>query len=178
VGSTALASSLDPEITRKIILRYQDRCAGVFARFEGFLARFMEDGILAYFGYPQAHEDEPERAVRAALELVRAVSQIETPDGARVSARVGVATGLVVVGDLIGEGAAQEKAVVGGDAPNLAAWLQAAAAPRQVLILEPTSQLLGASFELRSLGDYELSGILKPIPVYAVLEEQAADSRF
>lgn len=177
VGSTALSSSLDPEITRRIILRYQDVCAGLIARFDGFLARFMGDGILAYFGYPRAHEDEAERAVRAGLALVRAVRDIETPTGEPLSARVGIATGVVVVGDLIGVGAAQEKAVV-GDAPNLAARLQGAAEPGQVLIADATRQLLGAGFELVALGDRELRGLGKPMRLFAVSGEHTTDSRF
>lgn len=177
VGSTALSAEFDPEETRKVILRYQDVCAGVIARFEGFLARFMGDGVLAYFGYPQAHEDEAERAVRAGMALTRAVAELESPAGEALSARVGIATGLVVVGDLIGDGAAQETAVV-GDAPNLAARLQGIAAPGQVLIAEATSRLLGFGFELEDLGEPELKGIGTPIRIFAVAGERVADSRF
>ncbi len=177
VGSTTLSASLDPEVTRRIILRYQDVCAGLIARFEGFLARFMGDGILAYFGYPQAHEDEAERAVRAGLELVRTVREIETPTGQSLSARVGIATGIVVVGDLIGAGAAKEKAVV-GDAPNLAARLQGIAEPGQVLVSDATRLLLGAGFELADLGERELRGIARPMRLFAVTGERSADSRF
>ena len=147
VGSMALSAALDPEDTRQVVLRYQDACAGVIARFEGFLARFMGDGVLAYFGYPRAHEDEAERAVRAGLALTRTVGALTAPNGDALAARVGIATGLVVVGDVIGTGAARESAVV-GDAPNLAARLQGIASPGQVVIAETTRRLLGTGFAL------------------------------
>ncbi len=177
VGSTALATRLDPEDTRRVIRRYQDVCAGVIARFEGFLARFMGDGVLAYFGYPRAHEDEAERAVRAGLALVDAVGALEGPDGDALAARVGIASGLVVVGDLIGEGAAQEEAVV-GDAPNLAARLQGIAAPGQVLVAEATRRLLGLGFALHDVGEQSLKGIEAPVRVSAVVGERPVESRF
>jgi class 3 adenylate cyclase len=120
VGSTALASALDPEDMGRLIKRYQDACAGAIARFDGYIAKFMDDGVLAYFGYPQAHEDAAERAVRAALAIVDTVRQIERTDGVPLETRVGIATGVVVIGDIIGTGAAREESIV-GETPNLAA---------------------------------------------------------
>jgi class 3 adenylate cyclase len=111
VGSTELSASLDPEDMREVIRAYQDTCAGIITRFEGFVAKFMGDGVLAYFGYPKAHEDEAERAVRAGLALVEAIARLTITAGQSLAARIGMATGVVVVGDLVGEGAAQEQAV-------------------------------------------------------------------
>jgi class 3 adenylate cyclase len=132
VGSTALAARLDPEDMREVLRGYQNTAAGEISRFEGHVAKFMGDGVLAYFGGPKAHEDEAEQAVRAGLALVQAVGRLRAPAGDPLSCRVGIATGLVVVGDLVGEGAAQEEAVV-GETPNLAARLQAAAEPGSVV---------------------------------------------
>ena len=129
VGSTALSARLDPEDMREVIRAYQNAVAGEITRFEGHVAKYMGDGVLAYFGYPRAHEDDAERAVLAGLAAVQAVGRLRTPDGETLAARVGIATGLVVIGDLIGEGAAQEEAVV-GETPNLAARLQALARAR------------------------------------------------
>src|SRR6516225_8092616 len=131
VGSTALSGKLDPEEMREVIRAYQDACSGPVARYDGFIARFMGDGILAYFGFPRAHEDDAERAVRAGLDIVAAVGRLRAPEPLKV--RVGVATGLVVVGDLVGAGASQEQAVV-GDTPNLAASLQALAEPGTIVV--------------------------------------------
>ena len=158
VGSTELAARLDPEDMREVIRAYQDACAEVVARFEGHVAKFMGDGVLAYFGWPQAHEDDAERAVRAGLALVEAVGAAGAPAGARSQARVGIATGLVVVGDLIGEGAAQEEAVV-GETPNLAARLQALAEPGSVVIGQATRRLVGGLFELDDLGPQRAQGL-------------------
>jgi class 3 adenylate cyclase/predicted ATPase len=177
VGSTELSARLDPEDMREVIRAYQDTCAGVIARFEGFVAKFMGDGVLAYFGYPRAHEDEAERAVRAGLALADATGQLKAPTGEALAARVGIATGLVVVGDLVGEGAAQEQAVV-GDTPNLAARLQGIAAPGQVVIADATRRLLGAGFELEDLGEHELKGIASSIAAFGVVGEQVLESRF
>ena len=113
VGSTALSTRLDPEDLREVILAYQTACSGVIPTYDGLVAKFMGDGVLAYFGYPRAHEDDPERAVRAGLDIVTGVARIKTRTGEKLQVRVGIATGLVVVGDLIGEGASQEQAVVG-----------------------------------------------------------------
>ncbi|MFL5332596.1 MAG: adenylate/guanylate cyclase domain-containing protein, partial [Geminicoccaceae bacterium] len=128
VGSTALSAGLDPEDMREVLRAYLDAVADGTARFEGLVARFLGDGVLAYFGWPKAHEDDAERAVRAGLDVLSAVRRLRTPDGVPLAARAGIATGLVVVGDLIGQTAAQEQAVV-GDTPNLAARLQTMAEP-------------------------------------------------
>jgi class 3 adenylate cyclase len=153
IGSTALSARLDPEDMRDVIRAYQDACAGVIARYDGFIAKFMGDGVLAYFGYPKAHEDEAELAVRAGLSLTKAVARHSTPAGERLAARIGIATGLVVVGDLIGKNAAQEQTVV-GDAPNLAARLQALSGPGQVVISETTQRLLGSGFVVDDFGKH------------------------
>jgi class 3 adenylate cyclase len=140
VGSTALSARIDPEDLREIISAYQKCVAETVGRFGGFVAKYMGDGVLIYFGYPQAHEDDAERAVRAGLELVAAVSGLKTH--AALQTRVGIATGLVVVGDLIGSGASQEQAIV-GETPNLAARLQGVAEPNSVVIAESTRKLVG-----------------------------------
>jgi class 3 adenylate cyclase len=136
-GSTALSARLDPEDMRQVIRTYQDACSGVIARYDGFVAKFMGDGILAYFGFPRAHEDDAERAVRAGLEIASVISALQTLADQKLHVRIGIATGLVVVGDLVGKGAAQEQAVV-GDTPNLAARLQALAEPDSVVIAAST----------------------------------------
>jgi len=177
VGSTALSARLDPEDMREVIRSYQDTCAGILARFEGFVAKFMGDGVLAYFGWPRAHEDEAERAVRAGLALTEAMAGLSTPAGEPLAVRVGIATGMVVVGDLIGEGAAQEQAVV-GDTPNLAARLQGVADPGQVVIGGATRRLLGQRFDLIDLGPQALKGLTAPVEAFAVQGERAAQSRF
>ena len=128
VGSTALSARLDPEDMREVIRAYQDACSGAVARYDGFVAKFMGDGVLAYFGFPRAHEEDAGRAVRAGLDIVAVVAKLDTPAKDRLHVRLGVATGVVVVGDLVGQGSAQEQAVV-GDTPNLAARLQALAEP-------------------------------------------------
>src|SRR5579863_6828579 len=177
VGSTALSTALDPEDMSALIRRYQDACAGAVARFDGYIAKFMGDGVLAYFGYPQAREDAAERSVRAALAIVEAVRQIKRPDGIALETRVGIATGLVVVGDIVGTGAAREEAIV-GETPNLAARLQTLAEPNAVLISDATCRLLGGSFDHQSLGEHELKGFAKAIPVWRVLKEAPLASRF
>jgi len=161
VGSTALSARLDPEDLRGIIGEYQRCCAVLVERNGGFVAKYMGDGVLAYFGYPQAHEDDAERSVRAGLAVVEAVPKLATAAGSPLQVRVGIATGLVVVGDLIGAGAAQEQAVV-GETPNLAARLQAIAEPDSVVIAESTRKLLGNLFELRDIGARDLKGIAGP----------------
>jgi class 3 adenylate cyclase len=138
VGSTTLAAELDPEDMAEVIRAFQDACAGVITRFEGMVAQYVGDGVLAYFGYPRAHEDDAERAVRAGLDLLDAVGRLTPRAGGTLQVRVGIATGLVVVGDVAGEGGTREDAVVGGT-PNLAARLQALAAPGTVLISPTTS---------------------------------------
>ena len=153
VGSTALSARLDPEDLRGIIAAYHRCCTELVERSGGFVAKYMGDGVLAYFGYPQAHEHDAERAVRAGLDLVQAVPELETTAGLPLQVRVGIATGLVVVGDLIGAGAAQ--AVV-GDTPNLGARLQTLAEPGMVVIASSTRTLIGRLFEYRDLGTVAL----------------------
>ncbi len=146
VGSTALSSKLDPEDLREVITSFQDKCREAIDRYSGFIARYMGDGMLVYFGYPQAHEDDAERAARAGLDIVKAMTMLNVGVGKRhevvLAVRIGVATGSVVVGDIVGEGAAEEAAVV-GETPNLAARLQGVAGPNQVVVGSVTQQLLG-----------------------------------
>ena len=177
VGSTALSATLDPEDMREVIRAYQNTVAGEIGRFEGHVAKFMGDGVLAYFGYPRAHEDEAEQAVRAGLALAQTVGRLKAPTSKPLSARIGIATGLVVVGNLVGEGAAEEHAVV-GDTPNLAARLQALADPGRVVIADATRRLLGMGFEIEDLGEREFKGIGEPVPVFAVRGERPVESRF
>ncbi|WP_445222544.1 AAA family ATPase [Bradyrhizobium sp. Pa8] len=176
VGSTVLASRLDPEDLRDVIGAYHHCVAETIRRFDGFVAKYMGDGVLVYFGYPAAHEDDAERAVRAGLVLVDAVGSLPvTEEPLRV--RVGVATGLVVVGDLIGAGAAQEQAVV-GETPNLAARLQALATPSAVLVDQRTHRAAGGLFEYDDLGAVEVKGFIEPVPAWRVLRESTVESRF
>src|SRR5271155_63218 len=175
VGSTALSGRLDPEDLREVITAYQRCVAETVGRFGGFVAKYMGDGVLIYFGYPQAHEDDAERAVRAGLELVAAVGDLKTH--ASLQMRVGIATGLVVVGDLIGSGASQEQAIV-GETPNLAARLQGIAEPNSVVIAESTRKLLGNLFELKDLGAKDLKGISGPVRAFAALRASSAEGRF
>jgi class 3 adenylate cyclase/predicted ATPase len=175
VGSTALAGRMDPEDLREVISAYQNCVAGTVQRFGGFVAKYMGDGVLVYFGYPQAHEDDAERAVRAGLELVSAVTALKTH--AALQTRVGMATGLVVVGDLIGSGEAQERGIV-GETPNLAARLQGIAEPNVVVIAESTRKLLGNLFELEDLGAKDLKGVIGPVRAWAALRPASVESRF
>src|SRR5208282_3798406 len=175
IGSTELASRLDPEDLREIITAYQRCVAELLTRSGGFIAKYMGDGILAYFGYPEAHEDDAEEAIRAALAIVDAVARLDLPQ--RLEVRLGIATGLVVVGDLTGAGAAQEQSVV-GETPNLAARLQALAAPNAIVIADGTRRLLGNLFELKALGARALKGIAGPARAWAALRESAVGSRF
>jgi class 3 adenylate cyclase/predicted ATPase len=175
VGSTALATRLDPEDLREVIGAYHQCVAETISRHDGFVAKYMGDGVLVYFGYPQAHEDDAERAVRAGLELVDAVGAIKVES--KLSARIGIATGVVVVGDLIGSGSAQEQAVV-GETPNLAARLQGLAEPSTMVIGEITRRLLGNLFEYRDLGTVELKGFATPPRAYQVLRPSTIESRF
>jgi class 3 adenylate cyclase/predicted ATPase len=177
VGSTALSSKIDPEEMRDVLLSYQNTVARQIARFDGHVAKFMGDGVLAYFGWPRAHEDDVERAVLAGLAAVEAMGHLRTPAGDALAARVGIATGLVVVGDLIGEGAAQEEAVV-GDTPNLAARLQGVAEPNAVVISEATRRLIGDNFELDDLGPQDLKGIDPSTRAFRVVRQVEAESRF
>jgi class 3 adenylate cyclase/pimeloyl-ACP methyl ester carboxylesterase len=177
VGSTALSARLDPEDMREILASYHQAVAAAVAPFEGYIAKLMGDGVLVYFGWPQAHEDEAERAVRAGLAIVETVERLEKRAGGALSTRVGIATGPVVVGDLIGEGAAQEQGVV-GVTPNLAARLEQLAEPGAVVISESTRRLLGSWFTLTDLGPQQIRGIEAPVPAFRVLCEAAAEGRF
>jgi class 3 adenylate cyclase/predicted ATPase len=175
VGSTALSVRMDPEDLREVISAYQKCVAETVQRLGGFVAKYMGDGVLVYFGYPQAHEDDAERAVRAGLELVAAAGALKTH--ASLQTRVGIATGLVVVGDLIGSGASQEQAIV-GETPNLAARLQGIAEPNSVVIAEDTRRLVGNLFELEDLGAREFKGIAGSVRAWIALRASSVESRF
>jgi len=177
VGSTALSARLDPEDLRGVIGAYHTCIAEVIGRYQGIIARYMGDGVLVYFGYPQAHEDDAAQGVRAGLALVDAVANLRTDSEAALKVRIGIATGTVVVGDLIGEGAAQEEAVV-GETPNLAARLQAAAEPGTVVISASTRRVTGGLFEYRDLGPVALKGWTEPTPAWQVVGASEVASRF
>jgi class 3 adenylate cyclase len=177
VDSTRLSGRLDPEDMRNLVLAYQRAVAEEIRRVDGNVAKYMGDGVLAYFGWPQAHENEAERAVRAGLAIARAVSAMHDPHGNALSARVGISSGLVVVGDLIGTGSAQEETVV-GDTPNLAARLQSFAKPGQVVISNATCDLLQGMFEVEDLGTPQLKGIEQAQHAFAVIAERSLESRF
>jgi class 3 adenylate cyclase len=175
VGSTALSARMDPEDLREVISAYQKCVSEVIRRFGGFVAKYLGDGVLVYFGYPEAHQDDAERAVRAGLELIPAMRALKSP--ASLQGRVGIATGMVVIGDLIGSGSAQEQAIV-GETPNLAARLQGMAGPNTVVIAESTRKLLGNLFELNDLGTRDLKGIAGPMRAWVVLRTSNIESRF
>jgi class 3 adenylate cyclase/predicted ATPase len=175
VGSTALSARMDPEDLREVISAYQRCVADTVQRFGGFVAKYMGDGVLIYFGYPQAHEDDAEQAVRAGLDMVAAVGALKTH--APLQTRVGIATGLVVVGDLVGSGASQEQAIV-GETPNLAARLQGVAEPNSVVIAESTRKLVGTLFELVDLGGHDLKGIPGSVRAWGALRPSSVESRF
>jgi class 3 adenylate cyclase/predicted ATPase len=177
VGSTALTGRLDPEDMSELIKAVLTAVTAVVAQFDGYVARFTGDGALVYFGYPRAHEDDAERAVRAGLGIVEAVRGVGRDRQIDLSLRVGIATGRVVVGELFGEGAAQERAVVGGT-PNLASRLQAIAQPDAVVIAANTRRLLGTLFELNELGPHELKGFAEPVLAWEVIREGSHASRF
>ena len=177
VGSTALANRLDPEDMGAVIDALQAACARITVAFDGFVAEFRGDGILAYFGYPRAHEDDAERTVRAALDIAGAVARLKTAAEEPLSVRIGIATGLVVVGDRGGEGALRDHTVV-GDTPNLAARLQALAEPGEVVVAASTRRLLGDLFRLRDLGQHKVKGIAEPIAAWAVEGVSSSRSRF
>ncbi len=177
VGSTELSGRLDPEDLREVMRRYQETVARVVARFEGHVAKFLGDGVLAFFGWPRAYEDQTERAVRSGLAAIDAVADLKTEDGQTLEARVGIATGQVVIGDIVGEAAMEEDAVA-GETPNLAARLQAVASPGQVVIGSTTRLLIGETFELTKLSAQSLRGFTEPVAVWRVLGESNAESRF
>jgi class 3 adenylate cyclase len=176
VGSTELSSRLDPEDLREVYGAYHGAVAEVIRSFDGLVAKYMGDGVLVYFGYPRAHEDDAERAVRAGLGVIDSVGRLDVKPTA-LQARVGIATGMVVVGDLIGEGSAQEQSVV-GETPNLAARLQALAEPDGVVIGAGTRRLVGDLFEYRDLGAVEVKGIAGLVPAWQVLRPSVVASRF
>jgi class 3 adenylate cyclase len=177
VDSTALSEKLDPEDMREIIRSYQNTVAGELMRFKGHIAKFMGDGVLAYFGWPRAHEDDAERAVRAGRAVTQAIARVQTSDRISLQARIGIASGIVIVGDLIGDGAAQERSVVGAT-PNLAARLQSAAEPGTALVAQSTRQLIGDFFTLREVGSRSFKGIAEATPVFEVLAERSLETRF
>jgi class 3 adenylate cyclase/predicted ATPase len=179
VDSTVLASQLDPEEWRAVVRAYQDTCAKVIARFEGYIAQYLGDGLLVYFGYPLAHEDDAQRAVRAGLGMVEAVGQLNTrlarEPGVQLAVRLGIHTGQVVVGE-IGGGAKQEQLAL-GETPNVAARLQGIAAPDTLVISAATFPLLGGFFACQPLGTPLLKGLSEPLAVYRILYERMARSR-
>jgi len=177
VGSTALGGELDPEDLIRLLRQYRDACMGAISKYDGFIAQYLGDGILVYFGFPQAMEHAAERAVRAGLEIVDKVGRLRRPDGLPLQSRVGIATGLVVVGEPTGVGPAGEETVV-GDTPNLAARLQSAAQPDCVLVGPSTHQLTVDFFEYSFLGEHAIKGFSGPVPVWKALHESATESRF
>ncbi len=177
VDSTGLSERLDPEDMREVIRLYQETSTGVIAEFDGFIARFMGDGILAYFGWPRAHENSAERAIHAGLKLVAAVAQLKPISGQTLRVRVGIATGLVVVGDTVGPGWASERHVV-GDAPNLAARLQGLAMPNSVIIAPATQRLASGNFDFEDMGEHTLKGIAQPVRIWRVIGVRHVESRF
>ena len=177
IDSTALSTRLDPEDLREMIGSYHRWVADTISRFDGFVAKYMGDGVLVYFGYPQAHEDDAERAVRAGLALIQAVGSLGNATVERLQVRIGIGTGPVIVGDLIGRGEAQERGVV-GETPNLAARLQAIAEPNTVVIASSTRRLLGNLFEYHDLGAIAAKGFNEPVHAFEVLRESGVESRF
>lgn len=175
VGSTELSHTLDPEDLREVNRAYQDAVKATVERYGGYVARYMGDGVLAYFGYPQAHEDDAERAIRAGLDLTEVVPTLSSE--VTLAVRVGIATGPVVVGDLIGEGASQESAAV-GETPNLAARLQSIAPPNSTVIGSTTRRLVAGRFEMTALEGQRVKGIAEPVPVFRVDAVREVESRF
>lgn len=174
VGSAALSEKLDPEELRSLLHDYRTRCGAVIARYDGFVARYVGDGILTYFGWPQAHEEDAERSLRAALEIVQAVKGASAAES--LSVRIGIATGPVVVGEQAGVGDQSKLAI--GSTPNIAARLQALAVPDQIVIASSTRRLVGNAFELADLGEHELKGISEPVHAWRVIAVGKAASRF
>jgi class 3 adenylate cyclase len=177
VGSTALSRQLDPEDLRDVMRRYQDAVAGAVTRYGGHVAKYLGDGVLAYFGWPQAYEDQAERAVRAGLDATMAVAALVDADGERLAARVGVATGQVVVGDLVGE-VGRDAAAVSGETPNLAARLQQIARPGGVVIGAVTHRLVRGSFEMEDPDTHDLKGFEDPVQTWRIAGEAVTASRF
>ena len=174
VGSTALSEKLDPEELRSLLHAYRTLCGDVIARYDGFVARYVGDGILTYFGWPAAHEEDAERAVRAALEIVHTVKRASSTED--LSVRIGIATGPVVVGEQAGTGDQSKLAV--GSTPNLAARLQGLAVADQIVIAASTRRLVGNAFELTDLGEHDLKGIAEPVHAWRVERALVTESRF
>jgi class 3 adenylate cyclase len=177
VGSTALSARLDPEEYRGLITAFQKAVSVAVRRFDGNIAKFLGDGVLVYFGYPEAHEDDAERAVRSSLDALGALGRLPAPPSITLAARVGIATGLVVAGD-IDEGDVSESGAIWGDTPNLAARLQGLAAPSEIVICESTHRLVAGVFDTTALGPQSLKGIAAPAPAWRVLGERPGESRF
>jgi class 3 adenylate cyclase/predicted ATPase len=177
VGSTALATQLDPEDMGDLIRAFQGAIATVIASFDGHIARLMGDGALVYFGYPRAHEDDAERAARAGIGMIKAIGDLRRERGVALDVRIGISTGLVIVGELVGEGEARERGVV-GETPNLAARLQTVAEPGSVVVSESTRRLLGRTFELTALGPQELKGFKAPVSAWSIVRESENVNRF
>ena len=177
VGSTALSNNLDPEELREIMRAYQDAVTEAIARFSGHIAKYLGDGVLAYFGWPRAYEDQADRAVRAALEILVNLSKLELEHCPILQSRIGLATGRVVIGDLIGRTGHDAGAVI-GETPNLAARLQSVAQPDQVVISDNTRRLLGSAFQIRDLGYHKLKGFTDPVAAWQIVAENVSKSRF
>ncbi|MEE8634579.1 MAG: adenylate/guanylate cyclase domain-containing protein, partial [Acidiferrobacterales bacterium] len=180
VGSTALSERLDPEELTELLAAYQDTCAAAINRFDGYIGRYVGDALLVYFSYPQAHEDDPQRAVRAGLGIVEAIGVLNAKlgqPGITLAVRIGISTGLVVVGD-IGKGERREKSAIVGETPNLAARLQDLAEPNTIMIGATTHRLVEDLFICDELGPQQLKGISEPVAVYRVREESGVRDRF
>ncbi len=177
VGSTALSTQLQLEDLREVLHQFQQCCGDAIREHDGHIARFMGDAVLAYFGFPIAHEDDAERAANTALDIVHSVSTLIMPGAPQLQVRIGISSGVVVVGDLIGEGSSSEFALV-GEAPNLAARLQAFAEPNQILVGPATRQLLGSLFELADLGNHLIKGFDQPIHIWRIVQSRAVANRF
>ncbi len=178
--STALSGRLDAEAYRDLILAYQEICTRCVERYEGYVARFFGDGMLVYFGYPRAHEDETRRAIHAGLEILEVLDGLNSAEATQdliLAARIGIATGPVVVGDIIGDGASQESAVI-GETPNVAARLQALAEPNQIVVSPTTKNLAAGEFNYRNLGEQSLKGVEQPVVAWCVTGERDHGNRF
>ena len=177
VGSTSLAASLDPEDLRDLVRAYHACCADIVGRFDGSVAQYLGDGVMVRFGYPRAHEDDAERAVRCGLDMIKAVGELSAPKGITLEVRIGLATGIVVVGDQLGSEPTQERAAV-GETPNLAARVQAMAAPNSLVVSESTWRLAGPAFDYEDLGPRVLKGIPGAVRLWRVVGESSARGRF
>ena len=180
-GSTALSQQLDPEQLRDVIRGYQEVCAGAVGRFEGHIAKYLGDGLLVYFGYPQAHEDDPQRAVRAGLAILQDMdplnARLKSDRDLELTVRIGVHTGLVVAGEM-GAGDTLEELAIVGETPNIAARIEGAALPNSVVVSNITAGLVQGFFRYVALGPHELKGISEPVELFRVLEESGAQTRF